>query len=66
MCKKLCEIEFDGKTFKIAQSVGRCCESGCSGCELFTYKQAHGFPIKNARAKFYESLASKLDKQKKS
>ncbi len=57
MCKDFCKVEFEGKIFKIAQASGRCCESGCSGCELYEYKIRNGLPIQNSRAKFYAKLA---------
>ncbi len=61
------EVEFEGKKFKIAQASGRCCESACSGCELYAFKIQHGIPIENSRAKFYASFAEQKakDDQKK-
>lgn len=46
---------FDGKIFRIKQPGGSCCESGCSGCELFAYKREKGFPLKNPRADFFKN-----------
>lgn len=53
------EQEFDGKTFRIAQPVGTCCESGCEGCELYVYKKEKGLELKNPRAGFYQQLIKK-------
>ena len=49
--------DLDGKTFRIVQPGGRCCESGCSGCELYQYKLENGLPIQNSRLNFYKSFA---------
>ncbi|MBW7875875.1 MAG: hypothetical protein H3C47_07805 [Candidatus Cloacimonetes bacterium] len=50
--------EFDGKIFRIAQSGGRCCESGCDGCELYRYKVDNGLPVQSSRLKFFQDLAN--------
>lgn len=63
MCKNFNEVEFDGKIFKIAQASGRCCESGCSGCELYAYKLENGIPLENSRAKFYAKFAEHQSKE---
>jgi len=62
MSENFYEVEFEGKRFKIAQASGRCCESGCSGCELYKYKIKHGIPLENSRAKFYAKLAEQQSK----
>ncbi len=49
-------VEFDGKTFTIAQPGGRCCESGCDDCELYPYKKANGFPMYSSRTGYFQEL----------
>ena len=51
------EQHFDGKKFQIMQPSGTCCESGCSGCELFIYKRENNLPLKNPRAEFFRNWA---------
>ena len=55
--------EFNGALFKIVQPNGPCCESGCDGCELYTYKKKNGVPLKNSRTEYYEKLTEKVKKE---
>tara|TARA_Y100000589_G_C27186113_1_gene642742 strand:- start:2689 stop:2949 length:261 start_codon:yes stop_codon:yes gene_type:complete len=61
MNKNFSEVEFQGKKFKIPQVTGRCCESDCSGCELYKYKISKGLPVQNSRASFYARFAKYHD-----
>ena len=54
---------FDGKEFKIAQPSGSCCEAGCDGCELFTYKKENNINLQNSRMNYYQNLASQENKK---